>query len=509
MKKKICFWINKNFVQYGLANKFKNNSDYELYGIVDGNKSLQNFVENQNLINFKKIFNFVNKIEKKPDLAYLKSFEERYEINLVHIAYTDRLFYKEYNKYYSFSHEEILSLLENECRFFESILDEIKPDYVLLGLFNQQYQYLLYQMCQRKSISMIFLEPMRFGDRFLVTDQMFYDPEGTPEKIQIHAEKKSKKEILSFFKEFKPLRFYKQINPTSTYKPKKLDKIKAFSNFLLTSDALDDMYANYGKTKKNILLKGTASVNSVITKRRVSFIDKNFEKKIPENSPFIYFPMHVDPEKVLLMGAPYFTDQIPVIKNIAKSIPVDFKLYVKEHPGMKWVGWRPESYYKDILNIPNVVLVHPSVSSEEIMKKSSLVITIRGTSSLEAAFYEKPSIVFFPEIGYETLSAIHILSDISELPTAIRTSLKKQVNLLDLSDYIRFTEKNSFELSTEKFNFEMSQRLKYNVGYLYDQEISETEMTSLLDDYDWLFSMLYEKYYEKIKQTNNLGNNKN
>ena len=42
------------------------------------------------------------------------------------IAYSERSFYK-FNDYYKFSGDEILSILEQECRLFEKVLDEY-PD---------------------------------------------------------------------------------------------------------------------------------------------------------------------------------------------------------------------------------------------------------------------------------------------------------------------------------------------------------------------------------------------
>ena len=109
--------------------------------------------------------------------------------------------------------------------------------------------------------------------------------------------------------------------------------------------------------------------------------------------------MQVDPDRNLLLGSPYLTNQLESIRNIAKSLPVDHKLLVKEHPGQKR-EWRNISFYKEILDIPNVKFIHPSVSSEELYKKCSLVITSGGSSGFEASFFQKPTIVF--------LSLMHI-----------------------------------------------------------------------------------------------------
>ena len=62
-------------------------------------------------------------------MEYLNSFEEKYKINLWLLAINERLFY-EYNEFHKFSREEILSILEDECKLFEKIL-EIKPEFLI------------------------------------------------------------------------------------------------------------------------------------------------------------------------------------------------------------------------------------------------------------------------------------------------------------------------------------------------------------------------------------------
>ena len=70
---------------------------------------------------------------------------------------------------------------------------------------------------------------------------------------------------------------------------------------------------------------------------------------------------------------------IKVITNIAESLPNGYNLYVKEHPNMVVREWRSISAYKQIMSLPNVTLIHPTVKSQDIIKKSSLVISIFGT----------------------------------------------------------------------------------------------------------------------------------
>ena len=89
-------------------------------------------------------------------------------------------------------------------------------------------------------------------------------------------------------------------------------------------------------------------------------MENNLNRKIFQNEKFIYYPLHIEQERSLLIAAPYYTNQIEIIRSIAKSLPIDYKLYVKEHPSQANRNWRDISDYKEIINIPNVRLIHPS-----------------------------------------------------------------------------------------------------------------------------------------------------
>ena len=126
-------------------------------------------------------------------------------------------------------------------------------------------------------------------------------------------------------------------------------------------------------------------------------------------------------------------------------------MIVKETPAQKSREWREISEYKEIQEIPNVILMHPDVSSEEIIKKSSLVMTISGSSGLEAAFFEKPSIIFSDTV-YSFLPSVTRIDNIEKLPDVIKSSLNKKVSSYDISSFMSILEKNSFEFDWLEIN---------------------------------------------------------
>ena len=101
MVKRVLFWIDATLDHFGAAKYLQNNSDLEMFAIIDANKG-KKFYQEQNIVKFKKKWffrDYISKKHTKPDLEYLSEFEKKYKINLWNIVYSDVIF-NEYNNYY-------------------------------------------------------------------------------------------------------------------------------------------------------------------------------------------------------------------------------------------------------------------------------------------------------------------------------------------------------------------------------------------------------------------------
>jgi hypothetical protein len=230
---------------------------------------------------------------------------------------------------------------------------------------------------------------------------------------------------------------------------------------------------------------------------RYNFLNRISISNIPTNEKFIYFTLHSEPERALLFPAPFYMNQLSVIQNISKSIPIGYKLYVKEHPTQRIFGWREKNWYKELTRFPNVKIIHPNVSNEELLKKCSLVISIGGTAGLEGSFFNKPSIVF-ADVIYSMIKSVIKIENVSELPKIIRSSLKIQVDINDLNKYIQTIENISFQINLEKIRNDMKHRFYYD-DFLREVEISEIEIKKFIDDYEDDFKKIVDEHIKKIK----------
>jgi len=477
-------------VSFGVMRFIHEKYDCDIYAIADITDKPKNFFLNQKLTPIKKIWfyhDYVSKINKKPDLKYLSSIEEKYKINLWLLAYNERIFYR-FNDYYKFSTDEVLSILEQECKLFESILEEAKPDFVIMGISVFHHDHIFYEMCKAKGIKTLILKSTNLAYRYMISD-------GTETvNVKNYNDTITTTELQNFLKGFDPAKQGTELK--LTFQNSKLDYFKAALKFLASSNTnVKTHYTYFGRTKFQVIVK---MLNYTLKKRyREFFMKRNLSYKVDDSWPFIYFPLHIEQERVLLIGAPFYTNQLEVITNIAKSLPVGYKLVVKEHPIMALRGWHSTSYYKQIMELPNVQLLHHSAKSDEILKKCLLVITISGTSALEAAFYQKPAILFTDK-DFSFLPSVYRIKSVEELPQAIRTSLKKEVNTTDLSKYVTFIKENSFNCNIQALGIATQNYFQYG-GFLADVDIPTEKMQSFLEEHRKSFELIANEFIKKIQ----------
>lgn len=157
-------------------------------------------------------------------------------------------------------------------------------------------------------------------------------------------------------------------------------------------------------------------------RRKVQLRTHLFEWTWPTGERYAYFPLHLQPEMTTMVLAPFWQDQLGLIENIARSLPPDLKLYVKEHVPM--LGERRTEDYRRLKAIKNVRLVSPFASSLDLSRKAALVITITGTVGWEALLLGKP-VITFGEVFYNALECVQKCRAIADLPLLIRKTLEQ------------------------------------------------------------------------------------
>ncbi|HEY7609108.1 MAG TPA: hypothetical protein VIF14_07740 [Alphaproteobacteria bacterium] len=136
-----------------------------------------------------------------------------------------------------------------------------------------------------------------------------------------------------------------------------------------------------------------------------------------ENRRFVYFPLSVEPEITLTRESPEFCHQAYAVHAIAKELPPDTLLAVKEH--VFTIGMRPKSFYRDLARIPNLVFVDPLEWGLDVIRRAAVVATVNGTSGFEAAVLGKPVLAFGVHSKYNILPHVRVVEGWRDMPAAI------------------------------------------------------------------------------------------
>jgi hypothetical protein len=171
------------------------------------------------------------------------------------------------------------------------------------------------------------------------------------------------------------------------------------------------------KIRRQFIIKGiryiymnlVASIKGAIHLKRLNNIAKG-EAKIDWDIPYIYFPLHMQPELTTTPLGGVYENQLYAIECIINLIPDHWKVFVKEHPAQFATGtldpmyWRDWSFfYKRIQQIPQIVLISNKIDTNKLIENSKFVATITGTAGWEAILADK-SVLYFGIAWYGSFS---------------------------------------------------------------------------------------------------------
>ena len=150
---------------------------------------------------------------------------------------------------------------------------------------------------------------------------------------------------------------------------------------------------------------------------RATYADRRFLADPPGERPYVFYPLHFEPEATTLVHGSYFEDQLTVVKNLARSLPAGWELVVKEHFYMR--GQRRLGFYRSLLSIPNLRLLPFSVPTNGLILNAEVVAVISSTAGLEAALVGKP-VLIFGDYPWDYAPSVRRAEALAELPRQLR-----------------------------------------------------------------------------------------
>lgn len=431
------------------------------------------------------------------DMEYLEMLDHEYThyklLNMQLMSSQMNTRHYHYRQYWSVtSYEENTYWLELNYRKIIGILDEFQPD-VILDLDNAELQRtILCEVAYRKNIPCMTIEYSKYGFYKYPSFQNAFGIDPYVRRVYEENLQKSDAELTEAEEYIKNYRAENSImnkefagSVTSQYERDSwiwiLRVMRGKFHYFFDQDI----------AKKNLKTKRTNKMlfapsrpyidyywKAETRKRMLYGKNKYFENPV-EGEDYVYMPLHLIPESSVFVKASYYVDECNLIEQVSKSLPIGWKLYVKEHQAM--LGERSLDFYKKVSELHNVRVVQVNYYKDPKpwIAKAKGVVTITGTAAYEAALLGKRSIVF-GEVPFSMIEGITRITDFAQLPEAIR-SFGEVDSLHSAAAYIETIKQIGTEV---KIFYLMDEAERIFAGKAERSEEFEQELDRLMEFYE-------------------------
>jgi len=372
-----------------------------------------------------------------------------------------------------YTHEQLMLIIQTAINKLEKLLEDVKPDIVLSCDLADFGKYLLWLICKKKNIPMLVFRTTKIQSYIEAMDVTFGASSFMKQYFAEYNQQIVKDEFIeqakSYLKEFEQhsIAYEGQImlpiNKGTTNSKTIIFRLKEFFTILFS----EIKYRRFFKSDHQVIPPLKFYIyNEYFSKWKYNYYSYRLKSIYQDlnmltKCEYVFFPMHSEPELATLVWGKGAMNQIEVIRNIARSLPIHYKLAVKEHP--RSLGYRKLSYYKKLLNIPNVVLVNPLEEVRDIILNSKMVISISTFVAFEAVLLKKPSMMLGEKRPFSLLDTnmLRYVSDFNNLFKEIDLFLKEyQFNYTNLISYIAATIKSSIPINYFTDFLKKQQRFK-------------------------------------------------
>jgi hypothetical protein len=190
------------------------------------------------------------------------------------------------------------------------------------------------------------------------------------------------------------------------------------------------------------------------TKALKQFLANRATVQLDLDAPFVFFPLHMQPEVSTSAMAGVFEDQYLAVKILSMATPPDWKIVVKEHPAqlvynlVERMNYRDAEYYELMAKIPKVIMLPAEASYSDLYTHSKVNVTMTGSNGWESLMMGK-ALVVFGNPWYNACRSCLNVDSVGECRHAIAKSLKltKEEVVDDVHRYLLFMKHRMFRFS--------------------------------------------------------------
>ena len=331
-----------------------------------------------------------------------------------------------------YTYEELLRIVQVYVKNIEAFLDREKPDFVFTYIPGAMGMLLMYTIAKKRGIPVITVVFPMTRDRIAVSAS--YERLTSVDELY---KKNLKKEPSAVAQYDEARQFIDEFRKRPVIYSEVYDSLiqhgvwrqfefllprKWMRTFFSLRGVISDWFQKVeGRSDFTTIHPYHYFVDRIRRKIRNLYGVRDLYDAFDTSKLFVFFPLHFEPELAVLLLSPFDTDQLAIVRRLARSLPAGMYVYVKEHPQMS--QYRPRHFYKELKKIPNVMLLQPEISGFDVIRASRLVAIISGAAGWEATLMGKP-VITFGQPFYNSLSFVAHSKTPEELPALVKAEAK-------------------------------------------------------------------------------------
>jgi hypothetical protein len=360
--------------------------------------------------------------------------EDFYKLDETNIMYPYLKFSWRSDRYLrKHSYSERISIQKKIVSFWSKILERYNPISVINEPVSIEIAEVLFLECEKRNIKYLTLSTYLMQDTVFFAKKAYHSSYGNslndirPNKDSIE---KAKRLILNI--------------QDNIFKPSYVKNLESRHSIIRLTRILVSLFLEFikiVKLKDRLIYQLCYGNNVILYKFNLSlyakslFFSKKYDqlKEVKKNVEMVYFPIHFEPEAVILYTSYFYSDQECVIINILKCLNENQVLVVKEHPNQP--GALLQRKFQKIKDYSaNILFLPAETPSNIIIQSCKFVITLGSSVGFEALAIGKP-VINFGKVYYDSYEGIYNVYSFDELYTLIR---ENNFNKVD-KDIINFT----------------------------------------------------------------------
>lgn len=485
---------NRNYLGYlGLCKVIRENYKQSKFGCLTNTQKIKKVFDNSNLPSFKvfdssyedKYYNF----NTESDLSIIRQFEDHTGASIWKLLSSDRKigWTDNYGNYGTFIQKKlrsnksfVLHRIASDIKFYSNVFKDFKPDIFIPAMAMGTISVIIIEaLCKSSGVRYLLPEYSRISNLHRISeDTMCLSPEIDKEYDSL-LKANNIEEYIDGKRLYEETRkdFSNLNNLDTTYIEtydlfevnNLVDQAKLFYKFIFIT--LKDIFACSKKIVKDLLLSKNVfklniyklflavKINLQRYLNQKTVFNRKFGSLPDINQKYLYFPLYNSPEYSTNFQSVMWPDIISIIELLAKSIPGDWIIVLKEHPTGLEFHSREVTFYKKIKRFPNVIFAPLKADSEKLICNSELVFVTVGTSGWEAILNGKP--VISPVKNFwDCMNLSSRCSDIESLGEKIKLEVKRNISVSQserekrIIFFLQALFNNSFPISNpEVFSF--------------------------------------------------------